>query len=60
MIRRCSLAMLATVVIALAMATSTMMAAGAYSRGEADSVLSALLATPTQPVAPRRSLAQIP
>jgi len=60
MIRRCSLAMLATVVIALAMATSTMMAAMAYSRGEADSVLSALLATPTQPVAPRRSLAQIP
>jgi len=60
MIRRCSLAMLATVVIALAMATSTMMAAMAYSRGEADSVLSALLATPAQPVASRRSLAQIP
>jgi hypothetical protein len=54
------LATFAAVVIALAMATSTMMAAGAYSRGEADSVLSALLATPAQPAAPRRSLAQNP
>ena len=60
MIRRCSLATFAAVIIALAMATSTMMAAGAYSRGEADSVLSALLATPAQPAAPRRSLAQNP
>ncbi len=49
MIRNCRIWLLGVVVVALAAGTTVMMAARAQSRGDADSLLSVLLASPVQP-----------
>jgi len=49
MIRNCRIWLLGIVVVALAAGTTVMMAAGAQSRGDADSLLSVLLASPARP-----------
>ena len=48
MIRSCRIWLLGVLVVTLAAGTTVMMAANAKSRGDADSVLSALLASPAQ------------
>jgi hypothetical protein len=49
MIRNCRIWLLGVLVVTLAAGTTVMMAASAKSRGDADSVLSVLLASPAQP-----------
>jgi len=53
MIRNCRIWLLGVLVVALAAGTTVMMAASAKSRGDADSVLSVLLASPAQPTRAR-------
>ena len=48
MIRNCRIWVLGVLVVTLAAGTTVMMAASAKSRGDADSVLSVLLASPAQ------------
>jgi hypothetical protein len=50
MIRTCRIWLLGVVVVALAAGTTFIMAARAESRGEVDSLLSALLTAPAQPI----------
>jgi hypothetical protein len=52
MIRTCRIWLFGVVVVALAAGTTLMLAARAEDRGEADSLLSALLTTPAEPMPP--------
>ena len=52
MIRTCRIWLLGVVVVALAAGTTLMFAARAENRGEADSLLSALLTAPAPPMPP--------
>jgi hypothetical protein len=55
MIRNCRIWLLGVVVVVLAAGTTVMMAARAQSRGDADSLLSVLLASPAPPTGQREA-----